>query len=81
KVDHFGEALQKAKRDLPLTDNKLWGLSNVLMLINGLLRYRHPDFTGEMLDDIERMIHGLDEHSFLIPAKLAAIRASRLPKS
>ena len=81
KVDHFGEALQKAKRDLPLADNKLWGLSNVLMMINGLLRYRHPDFTGEMLDDIERMTHGLDEHPFLIPAKLAAIRASRLPKS
>lgn len=79
-IGHLGEALQKAKRDLPLKDSKLWGLSNVLMLINGLLRYRHVDFTSEMLDDVERLIHGLDEHPFLIPAKVAAIRAARLAK-
>jgi hypothetical protein len=34
-----------------------------------------------MLDEIERLTHGLQEHLFLIPAKIAAIRASRLPKS
>ena len=48
------------------------------MLLNGLLKFRYPDFTSEMLDEIERMIHGLTEHTFLIPAKIAAIRASRL---
>ncbi|MGA2725894.1 MAG: hypothetical protein ABSG79_26235 [Bryobacteraceae bacterium] len=52
----------------------------MLMLLNGLLKYRHPDLTNQMLDDIERMTHGLNEHPFLIPAKIAAIRASRLPK-
>jgi hypothetical protein len=31
-----------------------------------------------MLDEIERLIHGLSEHTFLIPAKIAAIRATRL---
>jgi hypothetical protein len=50
------------------------------MILNGLLRYRHPDFTDQMLDEIERMTHGLEEHPFLIPAKIAAIRASRLAK-
>lgn len=79
-IGHLGEALEKAKRDLPLKDTKLWGLSNVLMFLNGLLRYRHIDFTSEMLDDVECLIHGLDEHPFLIPAKLAAIRAARLAK-
>ena len=56
----------------------VFGLSNVLMLLNGLLKYRHPDFTNDMLDEIERMIHWLDEDLFLIPAKVAAIRATRL---
>jgi len=31
-----------------------------------------------VLDDIERMTHGLNEHTFLIAAKIAAIRAARL---
>jgi hypothetical protein len=56
----------------------VFGLSNALMLLNGLLRYRHPDFTDEMLDDIERFLVGLKEHPFQIPEKLAAIRTARL---
>jgi hypothetical protein len=43
-----------------------------------MLRYRHPDFTSEMLDEIERFLDGLNEHPFQIPEKLAAIRAARL---
>lgn len=77
-VDSLVEALQKARRDLPAGESRVFGLSNVLMLINGLLKYRHPDFTNQMLDEIERTIHGLNEHPFLIPAKLAAIRTGRL---
>jgi hypothetical protein len=71
-------ALEKAKRDLPLNETRVFGLSNVLMLLNGLLKYRFPDFTNAMLDEVERLTDGLGEHPFLIPAKLAAIRASRL---
>lgn len=78
RVGSLPEALQKARRDLPAGESKVYGLSNVLMLLNGLLKYRHPDFTNDMLDEIERMIHGLEEHPFLIPAKIAAIRANRL---
>jgi hypothetical protein len=77
-VGTLPEALLKAKQALPTGDTRAFGLSNVLMLLNGLLKYRHPDFTNAMLDDIEKMIHGLDEHPFLIPAKVAAIRAGRL---
>jgi hypothetical protein len=81
RVDAFSEALEKAKRDLPAGETRAFGLSNILMLINGLLRYRYPDFTNQMLDDIERTIHGLNEHPFLIPAKLAAIRTARLART
>jgi hypothetical protein len=77
-VGSLPQALQKARRDLPSGETRVFGLSNVLMLLNGLLKYRHPDFTNAMLDEIERMIHGLDEHQFLIPSKIAAIRANRL---
>src|SRR6266576_1250280 len=60
---------------------KIGRLKDALMLLNGLLRYRHPDFTNEMLDDIERFLVGLKEHPFQIPEKLAAIRTARLMAS
>jgi len=78
KIGSFDEALQKAKRELPDGEAKVFGLSNILMLLNGLLKYRYPEFTNDMLDAIERFIHGLTEHPFLIPAKIATIRAGRL---
>jgi hypothetical protein len=78
KVGHFKEALHHAKAHLPVAENKVFGLSNVLFLINGLLRYRYPDFTPEMIDDIEGFIHGLREHTFQIAEKIASIRALRL---
>lgn len=81
KVGALPVALRKARRDLPEGETRFFGLSNVLMLLNGLLKYRYPDFTNELLDDIERMIHGLIEHTFLISAKITAIRASRLKAS
>lgn len=80
-IGFLPDALSKAKVDLPTGESKVFGLGNVLMLLNGLLKYRHPDFTNAMLDDIERMLHGLDEYQFRIPSKIAAIRASRLSSS
>jgi len=78
RIGHLKEALEKARTNLPQGEIGVFGLSNVLMLLNGLLRYRHPDFTNEMLDEIERFLDGLNEHSFQIPEKLAAIRTARL---
>jgi hypothetical protein len=78
KIGRLKDALEKAKANLPQGEIKVFGLSNALMLLNGLLRYRHPDFTNEMLDDIERFLVGLNEHPFQIPEKLAAIRTARL---
>lgn len=78
RIGHLKDALENAKSKLPQGEISVFGLSNVLMLLNGLLRYRHPDFTNEMLDEIERFLDGLNEHSFQIPEKLAAIRTARL---
>lgn len=78
KVGFLDQALEKARRDFPEGEAKFFGLSNVLMLFNGLLRYQHTDFTSSMLDEIERFAHGLKEHAFLIPEKIAAIQATRL---
>jgi len=80
-VGSLPEALEKTKRDLPENETRVFGLSNVLMLLNGLLKYRYPDFTNDMLDTIERMTHGLTEHTFMIPAKIQAIRTRRLLKT
>ena len=78
KIGKLHEALGRAKTELPQGEIRVFGLSNTLMLLNGLLRYRHPDFTNEMLDDIEKFVVGLKEHPFQIPEKIAAIRTARL---
>jgi hypothetical protein len=78
KIGYLSQALEKAKCDLPMGETRVFGLGNVLMLFNGLLRYRHNDFTNSMLDELERFIHELSEHTFLISEKIAAIRAMRL---
>lgn len=78
RLGHFPETLGAAKEALPQGEIKAFGLSNVLMLLNGSLRYRHPDFTAEMLDQVEGFVHGLSEHTFLIQEKIAAIRTARL---
>jgi hypothetical protein len=79
KVGRLNDGLLKALVDLPEDEIKEFGLSNVLLLLNGLLRYCHPDFTPEALDCIENFIHKLKkEHTFRISDKIAAIRAHRL---
>ena len=81
KIGKLDRALRKAKGDLPVGEQKAFGVSNILMLLNGMLKYRHPDFTSDMLAEIERFIQNLDEHPFLIPQKLSAIRTSRLART
>jgi hypothetical protein len=78
QIELLEEALEAAKFGLQENDMKTYGLSNVLMMFNGLLRYRHPDFSDQMLDMLERFLQGSDEHSFRIPQKIAAIRSRRL---
>lgn len=78
KIGRLREALERAKAQLTQGEIKMFGLSNTLMLFNGLLRSRYPDFTNNMLDDIEKFLLGLKEHPFQILEKIAAIRTARL---
>jgi hypothetical protein len=78
KIDRLADALQKTRQNLPEDEHRVFGLSNVLLLLNGLLKFRHPDFTNAMLDEIEKLIHGLKEHTFKISDKIAVIRTTRL---
>lgn len=78
RIGRLKDALENAKAKLPRGEISVFGLSNVLILLNGLLRYRHPEFTNTMLDEIEKFLDGLNEHSFQISEKLASIRTARL---
>jgi hypothetical protein len=80
KIGKFKPALEKSKASLPQAEVKVFGLSNVLMFLDHMLRYCEPAFTDEMLDEIERFIFGLNEHPFQIPGQIAAIRTARLKK-
>ena len=46
-VGALADALQKARRDLPAGESRVFGLSNILMLLNGLLKYRPSDFRAK----------------------------------
>jgi hypothetical protein len=81
KVGQLGEALDAAIFGLPEDDQRNFGMSNVLMLLNAMLRFQHFQFTDDELDTIERFIQNSGEHPFRIPQKIAAIRASRIIKT
>ena len=78
KIGRLDDALEAVKFGLPENDAKTFGVGNVLMMFNGLLRYRHPDFSSDMLDDLSRFLEGSEEPPFQIPQKIAAIRSARL---
>ena len=78
KLEYLHEALTQVKNSLPQGETQEHGFSNVLMLLNGLLRNHHPAFTNEMLDFIEQFIQDLNEYKFSISEKISAIRLLRL---
>jgi hypothetical protein len=81
KVGLLGAALDAAMFGLPKDDQRSFGISNVLMLLNAMLRFQHFQFTDDELDTIERFIQSSGEHPFRIPQKIAAIRACRIIKA
>ena len=81
KIGQLQDALEAMKFGLRENDRVNHGISNALMMFNGLLRFRHPDFTTEALDNLEGFLQGSEEHPFQIRQKIAAIRASRLRAS
>ncbi len=76
RLEKLNEALDIAKAQL--VGDEAYGFSEFLQFLDGLLRFRHSSFSPEMLDHVERFIDGLNEYTFRIPERLAAIRAYRL---
>jgi hypothetical protein len=76
RIGRTAEALAKAKRDL--MDDKAWGFSDLLRLLSGLLKVEHRRFSDDMLDQVERFVENVQEDTFLIPERIAAIHALRL---
>lgn len=69
---NLSKALTAAKEKLQ--NDETYGFSDLLILLNGMLRYEYPKFTVEMLDDIERFIKNINEHTFNIQEKINVIR-------
>lgn len=61
-----------------LQGDKAYGFSDLLRLLDALLKFRHSSFTPENLDSIERSLSAVKEHKFRIEERLVAIRAYRL---
>lgn len=76
KQGFFSGALRVAKEKLQ-GDSK-YGFSDLLRIIDGLLRFKHPDFSQHDLDEIERFLDGITEHTFRIKQRITAIRSYRL---
>ena len=81
KVGLLGTALDAAMFGLVEDDQRSFGMSNVLMLLDAMLRFQHFQFTDDERDIIERFIQSCGEHPFRIPQKIAAIRACRIIKT
>lgn len=76
RIGRLPEALTTAKKNQ--YKDPAYGFSDFLRLLDGLLRFEHPSFTSELLDEIEKSIEGLDEHTFRIRERISAIHAHRL---
>lgn len=76
QIGHLQQALEKAKQDL--RGDPAYGFSDLLRLLDALLRFKHPQFDSGSLDEIERFTEGLTEHAFRIRERLAAIRTTGL---
>lgn len=78
RVGHMKKALEKAKKSLQ--HDSAYGFSDLLRLLDGLLKFDYTKFSTEMLDDIDRFLPGIQEHTFAIPERLASVRAVLLAK-
>jgi hypothetical protein len=78
-IPYFDKILRRPINEL-LEPHQRYGFSDLLGMINGLLRYEHQSFTDIELDLLEEFISSLKEHTFNIEEKINSIRAFRLNK-
>jgi hypothetical protein len=76
RIGHLAVCLDKAKLDLE--GDAAYGFSDLLRLLDLLLRHEHHGFDLTVLEEIERSLDGSKEHAFHIRERIAAIRAARL---
>jgi hypothetical protein len=79
QINKLETALNDAVENLQ--GDEAYGFSDLLRLLDSLLRFRHSSFSQENLDLIESALGGVQEHTFRIEERLAAIRAYRLSRA
>jgi len=79
RLNNVEAALNEAVKNLQ--GDKAYGFSDLLRLLDALLRFRHSSFSPKNLDSIEHSLADVKEHTFRIQERLAAIRAYRLSRS
>ncbi len=79
RIGRLPDALHTAQSNLQ--KDSAYGFSDLLRLLDGLLRFEHPSFTLELLDETERFVEDIEEYAFRIQERIAAIRALRLTNS
>ena len=78
RIGHLKDALKTGKTNLQ--GDSAHGFSDFLQLLDGLLKYQYPEFSTQMLDDIEQFSKDVKEHTFRIPERLLTIRTYLLAK-
>ena len=76
ELKKFSQGLIIARKKL-YGDNKN-GFSDVLRMIDTLLRFRHSEFSDKDLQDIEKLIDSVSESTFEIPQRINSIRIKRI---
>ena len=79
QLSKLDDALNDAVKNLQ--SDKAYGFSDLLRLLDSLLKFRQLSFTPETLDFIENAMGAVEEHTFRIEERLAAIRAYRLSRT
>lgn len=76
RIGRLPEGLNKAKTDLQ--EDPAYGFSDLLRLLDGLLRFELSSFTPSLIDAVEQFVDDIAAHTFRIQERIAAIRALRL---
>lgn len=76
RIGRLADGLNKAKRDLQ--GDKAYAFSDLLRLLDRLLRFEPSSFTPALIDEVEQFVEEINMHPFRIQERVAALRAFRL---
>lgn len=78
KKSWFSVVKEKFTGPILLEAHQQYGYSDFFGMLNGLLRYEHASFSDTDLDEIEKYISKIEEHTFQISEKINSIRSLRV---